>query len=253
MYSRSIFNASHNLCIVLVALLVMTGCAQTEYLHEGEQPENPMARTVRVDLKDAFFRIAPTCVAVLPTVSVSSTSPALTDFIERSVARYLSQRVPMIIGPNQRHQITQRLTVDLSDPDGRARFLKGASCDAFIEPQLMAASDDYFVVWSNRSIDLRLRLFQPRIGGDGEDDNLLWIARHAASRGGGGFPLDLASLGIGAIKAGSHQMDYEMNFSIVEDAVRRMMVTLPDTRGGIAFDARPTSAALRMDARASVK
>lgn len=86
------------------------------------------------------------------------------------------------------------------------------------------------MIWSDKSVDIRLRLFTPGTSPNGETDELLWIARHAASRGDGSLPLDLASLGIGAFKAGNHNMDAEMHFSLTEDAVRRMMVTLPDTR-----------------------
>ncbi|GEM_PF-747827 len=253
MDSRSFSYVRRNLCLAILAMLAVTGCAQTEYLNQGEQSANPMARTVRADLKDEFFRVAPACVAVLPAVSVGPSSPQMATFIERAVARHLSQRVPTVIGPDQRRDLARRLTLDVSNPDDRHRFLKGARCDAFIEPQLMASSDDYFVIWSSRSIDLRLRMFQPSHAGDGDEGKLLWIARHATSRGDGGFPLDIASLSIGAIKASSHQMDQEMNYSIVEDAVRRMMVTLPDTRGGIAYGETPTSTALQVDARATVK
>lgn len=226
-------NKTRSSIIIMFAvfmLISLVACAQTQYVHEGQEVEPSMMRTVRVDLKDAFYKTAPVCVTVLPVAAASEVSPLLKEFIEQSVARHLSQRVPVAIGPDLRKRWTRRLAVDLTDAGDQRRFLRASKCDAFLQPELMAAADDYFVIWSNKSIDLRLKLFTPPKSRSDKKGELLWITRHAASRGDGSLPLDIASLGIGTFKAGSHHSDAEVQFSLIEDAVRRMMVTLPDTR-----------------------
>lgn len=221
---------------VLGSVMLLGACAETRYVEgatESDSASLHTVRTVRYDLRDAYLAQAPECVAVLPLEAAAGTPDETANFIEAAAARHLSQRVARVIGPRERAHWSRRLAVDLSHPGDRNRFLSATGCDAFLRPTLMADDDFYLVVWSRRSIDLRLHVMRPAnpaVAGDGKEETL-WIARHAASRGDGGLPISPVSAGIAAMEAGGHQSDHDIQPSLIEDAIRRMIVTLPDTRG----------------------
>jgi hypothetical protein len=213
-----------------IVVVTLAGCTQTKYTNQRDEDKTSSMRAVRMDLKPAFYKKALLCVAVLPTMHSGSDFKELAIFVEQAVSRHLSQRFIRVINSNQRDEIVRRLKLNIFDASDQRRFLKAHKCDALVLPELISVIDDYYIVWSGKSIDIRLRLFTPGIEPNGNSDELLWIARHATSRNAGSLPLDLLSLGVGAFKASSHSIDAEVHLSLVEDAIRRMMATLPDTR-----------------------
>ena len=62
------------------------------------------------------------------------------------------------------------------------------------------------------------------------DDKVVWQARHVATRSDGGVPLSPASAIVNIFQAASFQGDGDVNFSLADDAVRRIVKTLPDVR-----------------------
>ncbi|MBT5839744.1 MAG: hypothetical protein HOH80_12165, partial [Rhodospirillaceae bacterium] len=64
----------------------------------------------------------------------------------------------------------------------------------------------------------------------------IWYARHKARRGDGGLPLSPLGLGGAAISAGWVQGDGDRLPSMIDDAMRRIAMTIPDTR---QFSAQP--------------
>ena len=226
-------NKKRSSIIIMFAIFVLVtlvACSKTQYIHEGQKDNIGITQTVRVDLKDAFYKTAPSCVIVLPVETASKVSLELREFIEKSVARHLAQRVSVVIGQDLRRHWVKRLAVDLKVSEDQRRFLRACKCEAFLQVELMSLSNEYFVIWANKSIDLRLKLFTPPKTRSEKKGKLLWITRHLNSQGDGSLPLDIASLSLGVYKAASHHSNVEEQFSLIEDAVRRMMVTLPDTR-----------------------
>ena len=80
------------------------------------------------------------------------------------------------------------------------------------------------LVWSQQSLSLTLELKSIR------QEKTLWAAHHKAKRSGGGLPLSPISAAVNAAKAGLHQADDDVTDSLIDDAIRRMIVTLPDLR-----------------------
>ena len=85
--------------------------------------------------------------------------------------------------------------------------------------------DVYLVLWAQRGLSLRLTMTRL------SDEKLLWEARHTAVRADGGLPISIIDLPLSAARAVWVNRDPEMFASIAEDAVRRMMRTLPSLRG----------------------
>ena len=94
-----------------------------------------------------------------------------------------------------------------------------------MEIHLSQVQDDYIVLWARRGLTIGLTL--RRIA----DGTVLWQARHSAGRGDGGLPISIIDLPFSAVRAGMVTKDPEMFASIADDAVRRMIKTLPDIRG----------------------
>ena len=61
------------------------------------------------------------------------------------------------------------------------------------------------------------------------DDVTLWKARHTASRSDGGLPLSPFSAPLSAFQAASLAGDDDVTPSMVEDVVRRLFATLPNS------------------------
>ena len=108
---------------------------------------------------------------------------------------------------------------------GRRVLARHARCDAVMEIHLSQVQDDYIVLWARRGLTIGLTL--RRIA----DGTVLWQARHSAGRGDGGLPISIIDLPFSAVRAGMVTKDPEMFASIADDAVRRMIKTLPDIRG----------------------
>ena len=63
-----------------------------------------------------------------------------------------------------------------------------------------------------------------------QDDVELWQAAHSASRSDGTAPISPASIPVGLFSAGRFIGDRDMFPSMVDDTVRRLLISLPDLR-----------------------
>ena len=79
-------------------------------------------------------------------------------------------------------------------------------------------------VWAQKKLVIKVCIF--RILSNKE----LWCSKHAVSRSDGTIPLSPVSLGVGVYKAVIHSTDQDIILSMIDDAMRRMMVTLPRIR-----------------------
>ena len=79
-------------------------------------------------------------------------------------------------------------------------------------------------IWSQQRFSLALSLSSIH------EKHTLWVARHTASRSGGGLALSPISAAVNAAEAGFHQSSHDVATSLIDDVLRRMIVTLPDFR-----------------------
>ncbi|NKB21515.1 MAG: hypothetical protein GKS01_13560 [Alphaproteobacteria bacterium] len=208
----------------IVVAASLSGCARTTYtgMHEKEQATPMLERRVAFQMKQAFFHNPPSCATI---VSNSIKAPAIIRrAVEESVERHLATKFKRAIGGAAARNIAARIAVDLKHPGDRRVFARQTKCGGFIEVRLDTVEDDYMVLWTNRAVGISLRLIRAT------DEKLLWQARHKAGRGDGGLPFSPLSLPVSIARAARVKGDPEIFHSIADDAVRRMMRTLPDTR-----------------------
>ncbi|MEE2760929.1 MAG: hypothetical protein VYE18_05740 [Pseudomonadota bacterium] len=168
------------------------------------------------------------CVTVMPAVGVKNSK--ISTMVEGTAARHLSQRPGRVIGPIERRHVVRKLVVDLKNTFDRNHYLAATGCKHFAVPSVKSIENTFLVFWSQMDVELQLSIESP---GKGE---YLWYARHKARRGNGGLPLSPPGLGAAVISAGWVQGDGDRLPSIIDDAMRRMALTIPDTR---QFSVRP--------------
>lgn len=207
-------------------LLLVTACGPTAHVRYGEPTAGeawPSRRTVQHETSAAFWRDPPSCVVVLPVASVTARNTVNTRAVEAAVARHLFGRVERVFGPRRRDHALRRLALDPEHPDDRRRFAELTDCDHGIRV-MMEAQGGWAVVWAERQIGLTVQLVDLR------DGSVLWRARHTARRGGGGVPLSPFSFLVSAGEAAALAADEDVPRSLLDDALRRVFTTLPDTR-----------------------
>ena len=62
------------------------------------------------------------------------------------------------------------------------------------------------------------------------DGHVLWRARHIADRSGGGLPVSPIGIVIDTYSSAQFSSDREIAESVVDDALRRLVRSLPDAR-----------------------
>ncbi|MBT5675544.1 MAG: hypothetical protein HOJ07_07630 [Rhodospirillaceae bacterium] len=211
--------------VLLLLAAVLGACTGTNYrsLNASTENETPLSRDVYFEVSDAFYADPPECVFVLPPTD-AGVPPLLAEVVEQALALRLSQKIRRVIGPHERRAAERDLALDTRTAVDRHYFARTEHCPASLEWRLTAASDSNFLVWSRKKIGLQVRLARA------EDDTALWQAAHTTSRSGGGLPLSLISLPIAAVEATVFSQDTDQLPSMVDDVVRRLVVTLPSVR-----------------------
>ena len=210
--------------------LVLAGCVTTTYSQADPNSASslPFAREVFYRVSDAYYTELPQCVTVMPAVGVKN--PKISAMVEGAAARQLSQRLGRVIGPTERRHVVRKLVVDLKNTFDRDHYLAATGCKYFAVPSVKSIDNTFLVFWSQMDVELQLSIEHPRQG------EHLWYARHRAQRGDGGLPLSPLGLGGAAISAGWVQGDGDRLPSMIDDAMRRIALTIPDTR---QFSVRP--------------
>ena len=204
--------------IAVVASAIALASCRTEYRAYDERP----ATSDDAPVERAFYRDPPQCVVVLPAPGGGPAGAAALR-IERAVARHLRDKVPRVIGPLRRDRAARRLALDLNHAGDRRRFGQIESCDAFVRWRVIGLSSANFLVWSRRDFGLDVEMFR-------EADRTLWKASHVARRSDGGLPLSPLSAPVAIFEASRFSNDRDILPSMIDDAMRRLVVTLPDVR-----------------------
>jgi hypothetical protein len=207
--------------------LGLAACAQVQYRADDTRKPGaalPFDRTVHFQVTRAFYESPPRCAFILPSQGkAANTRPAR--IIEEAAARQLSFRIQRVIGPNHRDRLTRELAIDPTTPKGRTRFARAADCHTAVEIVTKGLETTFVIVWAQAKLHMAMRLVRAR---DGKE---LWRAAHVASRSEGTIPLSLMSLPIGAFSAGRFNGDKDVFPSMADDVARRIVASLPDTRG----------------------
>ena len=208
----------------------LAGCAKTTYNAAGhdaaakpaEDIDLLIGREVTYRVERVIYTAMPRCAVVLaPTGKAPA---AIKRLAGPSIARYLRDRIPRVIGPVARRRLQTSHKVDFSHNGDRSHFARATRCDAYLTWRVVTVEDNYFLVWSERRLGLALALYRAR------DHKLLWRGAHTGRRSDGSLPLSPFSVPFAAYEATSFKGDNDVLPSMVDDVVRRIIVTLPDLR-----------------------
>ena len=215
--------------ILIICGIALSGCQQTTYRSYDDSPSlktKSDERMVRYQVTKSFYRLAPDCVVVLPARGKAKQKDKL--LIERAAARHLRGKIAQVIGPAERHRLTRRLALDLTDPADQRYFArtpyKGRVCPYLAIPSIRGIEQNFALIWASRRVHLGLEIISALKG------DSLWQGDHSTDRSDGGLPLSPFSLGSAALRAGRLNSDKDMLPSMIDDVFRRILVTLPDTR-----------------------
>jgi len=213
------------LAALAVLALQMGACAKTTYRAYGDPAKDEdllVGREVIYRLERAIYTTLPQCAVVLP--AGGKVPPAIARLAGPALARYLGGRIPRVIGPAERRRLEKHHRVEFNHEGDRRHFAKATGCETYLSWRVFAAEDNYFLVWSQRRIGIEAALYRAA------DDGLLWQAAHIGRRSDGSLPLSSFSVPFAAFEATNFKGDGDVLPSMVDDVVRRLMVTLPDLR-----------------------
>jgi hypothetical protein len=185
---------------------------------------------------DRFFARPPDCVVVvaLPWSGAVDVSAPL---VEAAVARRLSDRVERVIGPAEREAIGRRLAVGLGDARDRRDFERLTGCGHVMEVRPLGPGSETLSFWAERRVGLAFDLVE--IG----RERPVWTARGVSTRADGGLPFSVLGAIGAAVRADRFWNDADVQESLVDDLLRRLVRSLPDTRyrGAVAGGGGPTA------------
>ncbi|MDH3241489.1 MAG: hypothetical protein OEO83_12585 [Alphaproteobacteria bacterium] len=210
---------------LLLAALALAACSNTTYrtYDDPERDQNPLlGREVTYWLNPIIYSARPECAVVL--TPKDKPSPDVIRLVGPALARYLGERLPRVIDPLERKRLEKTHGIDPHDKSGRLRFAKATGCNAYLLWRVVSAEDSYFLVWSQRRLRVEAALY--RVG----DDRLFWQAAHTGRRSDGTLPLSPLSLPFAVFEATNFTADNDVLPSMIDDVVRRLIITLPDLR-----------------------
>jgi len=214
---------------LIATLGLLSGCTEISYVHSHNpqsvisNEDDGFGRKVDYHLARAFYETPPACIMVVPT-QINNVPQHLTQTIDEAVSRHLTTRVDRIIDARRVTIEARGRVYDPANPDDRQRMANTLRCDTFAEIDTTGVDTLFAVVWTDISINIGLTLRRAR---DGE---IIWRSRHRARRGDGGMPISIMGAGSGVFAAGKLAGDTDALPSMIDDSVRRMMVSLPDMR-----------------------
>jgi hypothetical protein len=211
-------------------MMLVSACTEVSYVqHPRSQAvttakeDDTLTRQVDFHLGRAFYDTPPACVMVVPT-EIKNVPRQLTQTIQETVARHLITRVDRIIDARRVVGEARTRIYDPANSADRQRLARALNCDTYAEIDTDGVDSVFALVWTDISVNIRLTLSRVR------DGAIIWRGRHRARRSDGGMPLTLLGVGAGTFAAGRLAGDTDALPSMIDDSVRRMMVSLPDVR-----------------------
>lgn len=205
--------------IALLLASMVTACGGTNFndtaKFEPEQSQGLAAwidRDVDFHLDYAFVADPPRCVAVVPLIT--DLPPELSGYFRESLARHLYAKVDKV-----------KLIEQGSPATEDWRWLAAASgCPYWVSMDVGKTDKLFALVWSGHRVDLSISMRRL------SDDSLVWQARHSATRSVGGPATSPIGVVLGTVKSAGFLSDDDVAISLIDDAMRRVMETLPDVR-----------------------
>lgn len=206
--------------LMSVIVLLLTSCVTTpSYKKAGATTEPMQAGDVNYKLSSLYHRDPPDCVSVFE--SDAPDQPVMGKALSVALARHLGEKVDRVIFPRVRARIVQQQGYDLSDEKDRVRYASHTRCRFYARAVLYDLGDDYVGVFAKKHVGVMVQMMRIH------DEEPVWQAAHTVWRADGGVPTSPLSLVGGVAQAAMFSADEEIIPSLIDDAMRRMMRTLP--------------------------
>ncbi len=227
MLERRKHNASKISGLVLCIFITLAsgGCGGTRYVpfEAAEKTNSLPMRTVAVEINPEFFEDFPNCVVVMPP-KASASAARYSRSVESALSRHLTVKISRVVSLKERNLVARRMGVDMRHPGDFRDLMKELGCDTYVKSEVVGAGKSFLLVWSKMRIGLDVSLL--RVGGE----RPLWRARHVAGRSDGGISLSPVGVVVNAFMALRFSADRDVDVSVVEDAVRRLVYSMPDAK-----------------------
>ena len=210
--------------MVVVLAGTLSACSSTTYVPYSEDrtaQNQSLVRTIAFDVDPQFEAFPPSCVVTI--VVADEPVESLSQVIDSAVRRHLSERVDDVVDPRRKNEKLQGLLISLNSSVERRILASELSCDHILEVRLLESDIKFAGVMSYARLGLDLQLVRAR------DGRPRWRASHVATRIGGSPPFSLISAPLSAAQSFLMASDNELLPSMVDDVVRRIMTTFPDT------------------------
>lgn len=205
---------------------VAAACARTDYVgfNKGtaSAPGFPI-RTVAVEVDDAYFGNFPDCTIIMPTRAAAGLEN-FKPLVEEALGHHMTKKVSRIVNHTERDLRARQNALDILHIQDRGELAKATECPTLLFSRVVGPGHTYLVVWSQVKIGLEVVMVRA------EDGHVLWKARHIADRSDGGLPLSPIGIAIDSFSSAQFSSDREIAESVVDDAVRRLIRSLPDAR-----------------------
>ncbi len=216
----------------VIGLVALSGCTKVNYVNHadyrgiGRQGDDPSAFSRQVDfhVARAFYETPLPCAMVLPISPDRKINKTTAVLVEDAVSRYATGHFDRVISARQTRNVARKRAFDPAHAGDQIRLGRSMDCPAHLEIGSLGVANLYAVIWTNISVNVQLRLRR------NHDHKILWQARHQAERADGGLPMGILGIGVGTLSAAKLASDRDTLPSMIDDAVRRMMISLPDLR-----------------------
>jgi hypothetical protein len=216
----------------IALLTLLSACADVSYVKHARpgakdtagEDASSLSRTVDYHLSTAFYTSPPRCVMILPVSGKTLADRDTAELIEAAVSRHASSRFDTTITSRHVKVASRKGAFDPAHAGDRARLARAFHCDTQMQIGAVHIDNLYAVVWADRSVAIQLTLTRS------SDGTVLWNGQHTARRADGGLPISILGIGAGTFSAGRLASDADVLPSMIDDTVRRVMTSLPDTR-----------------------
>ena len=211
---------------ILAIGFVVAGCARTSYVGYDKEtasvPGVPL-RTVAVQVDDAYFSDFPDCTIIMPTRTVAGLE-YFKPLVEEALGHYMTKKVSRVVGGTERNLRARQAALEVGRMEDRKGLAEATGGETLLYSRVVGPGHTYLVVWSQVQIGLEVVMLRAA------DGHVLWKARHIADRSDGGLSLSPIGLVVDTYSSSQFSSDREIAESVVDDAVRRLVRSLPNAR-----------------------
>jgi len=201
-------------------LLLLNACVTApEYRKANDMKGELKATDVNFQVLSGYYQDPPDCVVVMDANSHGHNETAKQ--VSVALARHLGEKIERIIFPRFRKEIEREQGFDLEDDMDRKRFSRKTRCRFYAVAELYDLGDDFVGVFAKKHVGVRVDIKRF------SDNKSVWQAAHTVWRADGNVPFSPIGVLGGLASATMFKNDQEIIPSLIDDAMRRMVRTLP--------------------------